>query len=45
MKDVNIDPNGVPNTVLHSKTCISLPCHPQMSDNDVQKVINSVNEY
>jgi dTDP-4-amino-4,6-dideoxygalactose transaminase len=27
----------------HANTCLSLPCHPQMTDHQVQSVINVVN--
>ena len=39
------DPKGLVNSELHANTCISLPCHPQMTDADVQKVITSVNSF
>jgi dTDP-4-amino-4,6-dideoxygalactose transaminase len=30
---------------VHAKHCLSLPCHPQMSDADVQHVIDAVNNF
>lgn len=41
--DVRRDPQGLSNSELHAKTCLSLPCHPQMTDQDVQQVISAVN--
>jgi dTDP-4-amino-4,6-dideoxygalactose transaminase len=29
----------------HAKKCLSLPCHPQMTNEDVEKVIDVVNSY
>jgi len=29
----------------HARECLSLPCHPQMSDGDVQHVIDAVNSF
>lgn len=39
------DPNGLRNSEFHAKNCISLPCHPQMTDEEVQKVIASINSF
>jgi len=39
------DPLGLPNAELHAQQCFSIPCHPQMSDNDVAKVIGVINEF
>jgi dTDP-4-amino-4,6-dideoxygalactose transaminase len=37
------DPLGLTNTEAHAATCVSIPCHPQMSDADVARVIDAVN--
>jgi dTDP-4-amino-4,6-dideoxygalactose transaminase len=37
------DPQGLKNSERHANTCISLPCHPQMTNNEVTKVIFAVN--
>jgi dTDP-4-amino-4,6-dideoxygalactose transaminase len=42
-KDIRRDPQALANSEWHAKTCLSLPCHPQMSDVDVDSVINAVN--
>lgn len=39
------DPQGLPNSERHAATCLSLPCHPQMSDTDVSTVIAAVNSF
>lgn len=43
--DICRDPLGLPKSERHANTCISLPCHPQMSDEDVDGVINAVNRF
>lgn len=37
------DPYGLKASERHAATCLSLPCHPQMSDEDVASVIAAVN--
>ena len=44
-QDVKKDPMGLKASELHAATCLSLPCHPQMSDSDIAKVIDSVNTF
>lgn len=44
-QDVKRDPLGLANSEQHAATCLSLPCHPQMTDDDVQQVINAVNAF
>lgn len=39
------DPKGLLSSESHAATCLSLPCHPQMSDQDVWTVIDSVNTF
>ena len=43
--DVARDPNGLANTDRHANICLSLPCHPQMSADDVAAVIAAVNAF
>ena len=43
--EIRRDPTGLPNSESHAKHCLSLPCHPQMSDADVQHVIDAVNSF
>ncbi len=39
------DTAGLPKSEYHAQTCLSLPCHPLMSDNDVAEVIAAVNSF
>jgi dTDP-4-amino-4,6-dideoxygalactose transaminase len=39
------DPQGLNNAETHADKCLSLPCHPQMSEKDIHKVIEAINEY
>ena len=44
-KTIKRDPNGLVHSEQHSKVCLSLPCHPQMSSGDITSVINAVNTF
>lgn len=44
-KDLHSAPNGLPVAELHATQCISIPCHPQMSDPDVSTVIDVINAF
>jgi dTDP-4-amino-4,6-dideoxygalactose transaminase len=33
------------NSEKHASMCLSLPCHPQMSNTDIECVIESVNSF
>jgi dTDP-4-amino-4,6-dideoxygalactose transaminase len=39
------DPNGLAAAELHAAKCLSIPCHPQMSDADVATVIDALNAF
>lgn len=39
------DPQGLGNSERHATTCLSLPCHPQMTDSNVAAVIAAVNSF
>jgi len=43
--DLARDPEGLHHTEHHANTCLSLPCHPQMSADDVASVIAAVNSF
>lgn len=45
LKNIRTDPEGLANSKDHAKTCISLPCHPQMLEDDVNYVIDIINNY
>ena len=38
-------PTGLPASEKHAQTCLSIPCHPQLSDADVECVIAAVNSF
>ncbi len=44
-KHLKHDPAGLTQTERHATSCISLPCHPQMSDDDVAAVIAATNSF
>lgn len=39
------DPQGLEHAETHARTCLSLPCHPQLTDADVEHVISAVNAF
>lgn len=39
------DPHGLKNSEGHAATCLSLPCHPQMTNADVATVIAALNSF
>jgi dTDP-4-amino-4,6-dideoxygalactose transaminase len=39
------DPGGLHHAETHAATCLSIPCHPQMSDADVSQVIGALNAF
>lgn len=39
------DPQGLGNTDRHAAICLSLPCHPQMTEGDIVAVIAAVNSF
>jgi dTDP-4-amino-4,6-dideoxygalactose transaminase len=44
-KDLIIDPKGLLAAERHAEECLSLPCNPQMSDADLNKVVEVVNSF
>jgi dTDP-4-amino-4,6-dideoxygalactose transaminase len=42
---ITCDPEGLQNSNRHAATCLSLPCHPQMTDADITTVISLVNSF
>lgn len=42
---VRLDPEGLGASEGHAKTCLSLPCHPQMSDENIAAVVDAINAY
>ncbi len=44
-RDLRCDPQGLSQAERHAATCLSLPCHPALSDADVARVIKAVNAF
>lgn len=44
-RNMQYDPKGMSHAEYFTARCLSIPCHPQMSDNDVNKVIEVINEF
>ncbi len=44
-KGVRVDPQGLGHAEQYAAQCLSIPCHPQMNDDDVRKVIEAINEF
>lgn len=45
LRDVRADPVGLPTSAMHARTCLSLPCHPQLTDGEIEHVVRAVNTY
>ena len=43
--DIKRDPIGLSHSEQHAAACLSLPCHPQMTNEDVSAVIGAVNSF
>ena len=43
--DLGRDPIGLKASEKHARSCLSIPCHPQMSDDDVSKIIQTLNAF
>ena len=44
-RNIRIDNEGLPNAEMHASRCLSLPCHPQLKDDEVESVISAVNAF
>ncbi len=44
-KNIKRDLRGLGISEEHAARCLSLPCHPQMTDNDLQIVVDSINSF
>lgn len=44
-RGIKTDPAGLPHAEAHADDCLSIPCHPQMTDNQVEHVIHAINEF
>lgn len=43
--EIKRDPRGLSVSEGHADTCLSIPCHPQLADGDVARVIEALNNY
>ena len=43
--DIMRDPKGLTVAESFSETCLSIPCHPQLSESDVAAIIDAVNDF
>lgn len=39
------DPQGLTNAETHAASCLSIPCHPQLSDSQVDQIIEAINAF
>jgi dTDP-4-amino-4,6-dideoxygalactose transaminase len=44
-RNLKSDPQGLIHAEVHANQCLSIPCHPQMSDSDIEKIIEVLNDY
>jgi dTDP-4-amino-4,6-dideoxygalactose transaminase len=44
-RELRRDPQGLHEAERHGRTCLSLPCHPQMSPDQVEHVIEAANAF
>lgn len=44
-KDVRCDPRGLPNAESHAGKCLSIPCHPQLNDDEVATIVTTINQF
>lgn len=44
-QSTRLDPEGLTSSERHSETCLSIPCHPQLSDLGVERVVDAMNSF
>ena len=44
-KNIGSDPHGLSNAESHAGQCLSLPCHPQLGDEEAEAVIAAMNQF
>ena len=42
---IRCDPRGLPHAERHADECLSIPCHPQLTDDDVSAVVACLNAF
>lgn len=45
IKEFRADPRGLANAERHAEECLSIPCHPGLSDDDVSRVVRAINDF
>ena len=43
--EIKRDPQGLANSEHHAEQCLSLPCHPQMTEHDIEAVVTAINSF
>ena len=44
-RGIQVDPKGLPNAERHAVECLSIPCHPYLTDLEVTQVIEALNAF
>jgi dTDP-4-amino-4,6-dideoxygalactose transaminase len=44
-RQLNRDPNGLEHAEEHAATCLSLPCHPGLNDEQIDRVVAVINDF
>jgi dTDP-4-amino-4,6-dideoxygalactose transaminase len=44
-REIRTDPAGLGYAELHAETCLSIPCHPQLDDVAVERVISAIQRF
>jgi dTDP-4-amino-4,6-dideoxygalactose transaminase len=44
-KNISVEPLGLAKAEAHAEQCLSLPCHPQLSDDEVNRIIATINQF
>jgi dTDP-4-amino-4,6-dideoxygalactose transaminase len=44
-REIRIDPRGLPTAEKHAAQCLSVPCHPQLRDEEVTAIIDTLNAF
>lgn len=44
-RNLRCDPAGLARSEAHARQCLSIPCHPNMTDEEVERVIEAVNDF
>jgi dTDP-4-amino-4,6-dideoxygalactose transaminase len=44
-KGMRLAPGGLPRAEAHARSCLSLPCHPHLTDEEIDRVVEAVNAF